>query len=241
MLLNFIGTGSAFNTELGNNSAYFEHKDVLYIIDCGETVFSKIKDKINWGKYSNVTVLITHSHTDHIGSLPTLIFYLYYIHGIKTRVLTGDGVDIVEFLQLSGVLGKQCEVYSLGQIKDIDDDDIKYCKEKGEVIITSFENNHVDEIPSNCFNIIINGNVLLFSGDSKDVVDVDFGVYDEIYHDCSSAGFEGSVHCYIESLIDKIPKEFHNKVYLMHLDNEDKIREILKERNCKFNICKALI
>ena len=50
--LNFIGTGSCFNTEFGNNSAYYfdEVANSLLVIDCGEDVFSKLRrtDLLAW-------------------------------------------------------------------------------------------------------------------------------------------------------------------------------------------------
>ena len=46
MKLNFLGRGSAFNPVEGNNSAYFIDDNQLFLIDCGENVFGRIK-KIN--------------------------------------------------------------------------------------------------------------------------------------------------------------------------------------------------
>ncbi len=42
--LNFIGNGSCFNTDFGNNSAYYidKEKKSLLLIDCGETVFERL-------------------------------------------------------------------------------------------------------------------------------------------------------------------------------------------------------
>ncbi len=44
-VLNFIGNGSCFNTDYGNNSAYYmdKEKQSLLLIDCGESVFERIK------------------------------------------------------------------------------------------------------------------------------------------------------------------------------------------------------
>ena len=43
-MLKFIGTGSAFNQDLGNTSAYIKDGETLLLIDCGETVFQRIKE-----------------------------------------------------------------------------------------------------------------------------------------------------------------------------------------------------
>ena len=43
-MLNFIGVGSAFNTELGNNSAFIKKQNSLILVDCGGTVFHKLQE-----------------------------------------------------------------------------------------------------------------------------------------------------------------------------------------------------
>jgi hypothetical protein len=40
--LKFIGTGSAFNTNLGNTSAYIKYDNDLLLIDCGESIFERL-------------------------------------------------------------------------------------------------------------------------------------------------------------------------------------------------------
>ena len=81
-ILNFIGTNSGFGNS--NNSAYIEIENDIIIIDCGFTVFEKIK-KLNFSKYNSVKVIITHLHNDHCGSLSQLILYLWFIYGKKNR------------------------------------------------------------------------------------------------------------------------------------------------------------
>jgi len=44
-MLSFICTGSAFNTKLGNNSAYVKAGTTLFLIDCGSTTFQRLIDK----------------------------------------------------------------------------------------------------------------------------------------------------------------------------------------------------
>ena len=42
-MLKFIGTGSAFNTDMTNTCAYIKQGKTILILDCGETVFAKMK------------------------------------------------------------------------------------------------------------------------------------------------------------------------------------------------------
>ncbi|WAH38331.1 MBL fold metallo-hydrolase [Alicyclobacillus dauci] len=90
-MLNFVGCGSAFNTALGNNSAYMKFDDTLFMIDCGSANFGRIKRANLLDGIKHIDVLITHLHPDHIGSLGDLIFYTYYnmrpMFGVKVRLL----------------------------------------------------------------------------------------------------------------------------------------------------------
>lgn len=83
MDLNFLGCGSAFNPLYGNTSAYFTNKDQLYVIDGGESVFLKLYQKELLKKYAGITIMVTHMHADHVGSLPSIISYCYYVLGKK--------------------------------------------------------------------------------------------------------------------------------------------------------------
>lgn len=42
-MFDFIGNGSAFNTERGNNSAFIKKNSSMILVDCGGTVFHRIK------------------------------------------------------------------------------------------------------------------------------------------------------------------------------------------------------
>ena len=83
-ILTFLGRDSGFGEN--NNSAYVEIDNNLIIIDCGYTVFNKIKETFNVKKYSEIAVIITHLHNDHAGSLSQLILYSYFIFSKKLFV-----------------------------------------------------------------------------------------------------------------------------------------------------------
>ena len=87
MKLNFLGCGSAFNPLDGNTSAYFTIGRKLYIVDVGESVFLKLYQKDLLRQYDEILILITHLHADHVGSLPSLISYCYYVKQKKVTVI----------------------------------------------------------------------------------------------------------------------------------------------------------
>ena len=49
-MLTFLGWGSGFASE--NTSGYLENENVLFLVDCGYTVFSKSERKAKFGKIS---------------------------------------------------------------------------------------------------------------------------------------------------------------------------------------------
>ena len=79
MDLQFLGRGAAFNPKEGNNSAYVIENNQLFLIDCGESIFERIMENGLLDKIDGINVMITHTHSDHVGSLGTLTMYSYYI------------------------------------------------------------------------------------------------------------------------------------------------------------------
>lgn len=88
MKIQFVGTGGAFDIDQGNSAALidFQHKTIL--VDCGYTVYPKLR-QLNLVETIDA-VLVTHLHDDHVGSLTTLIFHLYFLCNRKTTVLVPD-------------------------------------------------------------------------------------------------------------------------------------------------------
>lgn len=100
--LHFLGTGAAFYPELGNTAAFFLHGDTLYLIDCGSFVFHKLYQLSEYKEARHITVLITHMHTDHIGSLGDLIAYSWFKKGIRVKVFYPDE-RLNVYLKLCGI------------------------------------------------------------------------------------------------------------------------------------------
>lgn len=88
--LKFLGRGSMFNPQEGNTSAYWKDDtgETMILIDCGCTVFSKIMEKNLLDGVKELVVLITHTHTDHVGSLSDLIYYITFCTDIKMSIGT---------------------------------------------------------------------------------------------------------------------------------------------------------
>lgn len=136
-MLKFLGNGSCFNTKCGNTSAYYieeaKFKEgkvrTLTLFDCGESVFEKIIEKNIIENIDFVRIFITHTHTDHIGSLSSLIFYLNFVMKIKPTILFPNN-DVKKFLEITGVSENLYDYVILninGQyVKDYENGEKKY-------------------------------------------------------------------------------------------------------------------
>lgn len=83
MKIQFVGTGGAFDYKYGNSSAIVDHKGERYLVDCGHEVYSDLRKKDAVEEIDHI--LITHFHSDHVGSLST--FILHHHHFVKGKQL----------------------------------------------------------------------------------------------------------------------------------------------------------
>jgi len=120
MKLKFIGIGSAFNTKLGNTSAYIKENNTLLLLDCGELTFDRILSLNLLSDVNEVHIAVTHTHPDHIGSLGSFIFYCYYIKKIKPIFHSADS-DFIKLLEIMGITKEHCYLYNCisDQVADI--------------------------------------------------------------------------------------------------------------------------
>lgn len=220
MKIEFLGFGSAFNPAFKNTNAYFTILDNLYLIDCGETAFETIKAKLVLEDYNHITVIVTHLHADHVGSLPTLISYTYYVLGKKITVIHPND-NIVKLLDLMGI-ERECYDFA-GDIPQ---------GLKGEIQITPVEVEHVENMAAYGYIIQAKDQRIYFSGDAANVPlqvleELETGQLDRMYQDTSSQEAEKPTHCSFSLLKKLIKKELRHKVFCIHLDRDfrDEIQE----------------
>lgn len=233
--LKSLGFGSAFNSqEYGNNSWYFIEKDKVFMIDCGYTVFNTFREK-GLDNYKEINIIITHMHTDHVGSLGTLIEWMYYVKGFKVNILSHNTLkrDLFDYLLISGIeesmFNLEVTPYGKGYIN----------KDSIEIIFEKVK--HVPQIKTYSITLIRNStDMIIYSGDTTEKFqsgnDSLFRHYswfmdrypelrlEGLYLDVSLNG--SSVHAnYYKNImgtcdmLDEDLKRFNTKVVIMHLDD----------------------
>lgn len=229
-MLKFIGCGSAFNTNLGNNSAYIKNGNKLLLIDCGSSTFSKIMEMNLLDGIDHIYVLITHTHPDHVGSLGDLIFYSYYSMGKMGEscltILSPKDININVVLKSMGV---QHGLYHHKTFTNIVFIDLNIT-----VMFNAIKVNHVPELKCYGYEIFIGDECYYYSGDCNEIPkfilkNLHKGHYDRFYQDTCIADYEGNVHLSLKKLDELIGEDMRDKVYCMHLDgafNNDKAKEL---------------
>ena len=164
MELTFTGRGAMLYPDEGNTAAYFEDGNNLFLFDCGEDVAAKLIKNGKLTKDTEVYLFITHTHSDHIGSLGTLQQYLYWVCGKKLNIVYDVNLEYMK--EVKGLLrnfGLLPDTYNMILERELD-----YKFDSFEQI-RYIESNHGD-IPLTSSSIIIktkNGNIL-YTGDIAD-------------------------------------------------------------------------
>lgn len=243
--LNMLGIGSAFNAvEYGNTSGYFEDDDNLYIIDCGSTVFNQILKTIKNKLNKNIHVIITHTHTDHIGSLGTFIEYCYFTLNKKLNIVCASKIknSLISLLEYSGITN---EMYNVTYSHNTNTVNIN-----SDIKVFFIQTTHVDTLSS--FSLIIRNQKtnqqLVYSGDINNydelslllqIASSKYKSMDAIYLDMSSKE-NNPVHEYDFNKLKNIQSLFKSTdIYLMHLDDTiDVYQNLLKKYHIEYiNIC----
>ncbi|MFK7972089.1 MAG: MBL fold metallo-hydrolase [Bacteroidia bacterium] len=90
MNIRFLGTGGAFDSHLGNSAAWIELNGSKILLDCGHSVYGKLRALNLAGEIDYI--LLTHLHDDHVGSLSTTILHHKHVcqPARKARILYPD-------------------------------------------------------------------------------------------------------------------------------------------------------
>ena len=236
MRLKFLGRGSAFNVSESNTSAYYKNENgLMLLIDCGETVFGTIKQNNILNDVQKLHIVISHTHSDHIGSLGSLCLLNFFARKQKTNIVLSGKEDLdVLVKNVLAAFGIDEKYINFVTINDLLNDFKEF--ESFEYV----KGNHVAEIPT--YGFLINhktDGITYYSSDTNDVTTLKSLILnkknktDAIYIDTCKADYPGNVHLSARILLEVVPQNFKDKIWCMHLDNAAFEPDLI---NMEFNV-----
>ena len=155
-MLQFLGIGGAFSVDLGNTSAFYKKENELFLLDCGEDVFGNILKNHLLERVTKINILITHFHSDHVGSLGTLVFYCDASNLEEINIIFPNREKLVELIRLFGIQNCNINIYTP--------------KEFARLKIKEYRQEH-DVIEAYGYIIKLDGKTIYYSGDTRSLPD----------------------------------------------------------------------
>ena len=227
-MLNFLGRGSAFTKN--HNCAFFIDEHDFVMLDCPMSAVQKIID-FKWSSFSNENVvnhfyiLVTHTHSDHVGGIGMLVHYAYYVLGMPVTIFASSEElksDIEILLKLDG-----CDPNGYNIVLSIDK----------KWFVRSISTTHTKILEGKCFGfqLYINRKNIIFTGDTNTLKPFDqYLVKDSILY-TESAFYSSEAHLildkHLNELIDYTNSDID--VNIMHIDNLDGVSELIKNTKIK--------
>ena len=223
MELTFLGRGAGFNPNEGSTSAYFIANGELFLIDSGESVFRLLLNKKLLDSVSALNLFISHTHSDHVGSLGSLILYAYIVNKMVVNIIVDKNMAYLPSIRsLMKIYGLAENMYRFVEASDYDGkysmfDKVRYIKTK-----------HADEMASCALLFETNQGIVFYSGDMQDpapIVEIikSGRQIDKIFVD-SNSDLQNSHHVSVHQLNDIIPPEFKSKIFCMHINSLECIK-----------------
>jgi Cft2 family RNA processing exonuclease len=211
----------------GSTSSYFIDKGELFLIDSGESIFKSLLEKKVLDSVSALNLLITHTHSDHVGSLGSLLLYASVAKKFKTNIISDDNMtfapSIGKLLKIYGLPDRMYQFVNASALEN------RFSQFNRVRYIKTF---HCDELES-CAILFETGKGLVFySGDIKDlsplVEIIKSGQkIDKIYIDSNNDPAPNPYHVRLNELYDIIPPELRSGVYCMHFNSSQCIQDAL--------------
>lgn len=243
MKLHFLGYGSGHNPAFGSNSAYMKLPgDGMLLLECGESTLRNILGVRYFNKIKYLTIILSHTHSDHSGSLGTLIPRVYGETGRPVSLLYGSRRQRREISGLLVNFGVPKSCYRLMPVGVTHKLNPSLRQELfgGALLVVDMNRaQHVNEL--DCFSITIaqsknpeaKTSLIYWSGDTSDPAGAIAALLmDEkclVYHEANTG--VGSQHMNIDEFDrillaaarfdEKLAQKWRRRITLMHLDSEE--------------------
>jgi len=219
MELTFLGRGAGFNPLEGSTSAYFLDKGELFLIDSGESVFDTLVEKKILDSVSALNIFITHTHSDHVGSLGSLLLYASVAKKFKTNIITDENMAYLPQIRaLLEIYGLPERMYRFANVSEFDN---RYSQFNSVRYIKTF---HCDELETCAILFETSSGLVFYSGDMKDPAPLLALVksgqrIDKIYMDSNNDPEPNPYHLRLKEIYDIVPPELRPRVYCMHFNS----------------------
>lgn len=228
MRMSFSGVGAAYRPSWGSNSAFFMAEKQLYLIDCGESVFCCMVDRPELSECEAVNILITHLHSDHIGSLGSFISYCRHVLGKPVLVATPDHALAV-VLKLTGIEEDEYELRTEFAAPF-----------PGGIRVKPLEVEHAQHMK--CFGYYLSdeNETIFYSGDAnvmpEEVLNrLKTGEVAHVYQETTYMEKQHPSHCSLKKLCGIVPEELRARVTCMHFGEDFQA----EARKCGFDVAQV--
>jgi len=227
MELTFLGRGAGFFPAENSTSSFFFDNGELFLIDSGETTFKTILDKKLFDSASAFNIFITHTHSDHVGSLGSLLLYASVAKKFRTNIISDENMafapQISALLKIYGVTERMYQFVSSSAF------DNRYSQFNKVRYIKTF---HCDELETCAIIFETGGGLVFYSGDMKDSAPlleiVKSGKkIDKIYIDSYNGPNPNPYHLMLKEIYDIVPPELRPRIYCMHFNSSQCMQDAL--------------
>jgi phosphoribosyl 1,2-cyclic phosphodiesterase len=216
----FLGRGSGFNPAEGSTAAFFIENKKLFLIDAGESVFRTLMEHNILDGICEINIFITHTHSDHSGSLGSLVLYCSMVKRLRPVIIAGDDAahlsGIKNILRIFGITDG---MYETAETSFFDGRLSAFSKARYVPTV------HCEELHSYGIEFDTPAGAVFYTGDIRSGDPVRELVQsgrpiDKIYVDSYSNPVPSIHHLSLEELSVIIPEELRPRVYCMHINNK---------------------
>jgi ribonuclease BN (tRNA processing enzyme) len=227
MELTFLGRGAGFSPVEGSTSSYFIDNGELFLIDSGESIFKSLLEKKILDSVSALNMFITHTHSDHVGSMGSLLLYASVARKFKTNIISDENMTFAPSIgALLKIYGLPDRMYQFVNVSAFDN---RFSQFNRVRYIKTF---HCDELASCAILFETVKGLVFYSGDIKDpsplVEIIKSGKkIDKIYIDSNNDPAPNPYHVTLNEIYGIVPPELRPSVYCMHFNSSQCMKDAL--------------